>query len=50
LYMRIKVVDCLDKAWSRDKASQENNIKKMIHHANKVPPLHSLSIQILTSS
>jgi son of sevenless len=36
LYMRIKVVDCLDKAWSGDKASSDNNIKKMIHHANKV--------------
>jgi son of sevenless len=36
LYMKIKVVDCLDKAWSGDKASADNNIKKMIHHANKV--------------
>jgi len=36
LYMKIKVVDCLDKAWSGDKASSDNNIKKMIHHANKV--------------
>ena len=36
LYGRIKVVDCLDKAWSGDKASADNNIKKMIHHANKV--------------
>ena len=36
LYMRIKVVDCLDKAWSGERASPENNIKKMIHHANKV--------------
>ena len=38
LYMKIKVVDCLDKAWSGDKASSDNNIKKMIHHANKVVP------------
>ena len=36
LYGRIKVVDCLDKAWSGDNASKDNNIKKMIHHANKV--------------
>jgi son of sevenless len=36
LYGRIKVVDCLDKAWSGDRASADNNIKKMIHHANKV--------------
>jgi hypothetical protein len=36
LYGRLKVVDCLDKAWSGDNASKENNIKKMIHHANKV--------------
>jgi len=36
LYMKVKVVDCLNKAWSGDKASQDNNIKKMIHHANKV--------------
>lgn len=36
LYMKIKVVDCLDKAWSGDTASPDNNIKKMIHHANKV--------------
>jgi len=36
LYGKIKVVDCLDKAWSGDRASAENNIKKMIHHANKL--------------
>ena len=36
LYGRVKVVDCLDKAWSGDNASKDNNIKKMIHHANKV--------------
>ena len=39
LYARIKVVDCLDKAWSGDNASKDNNIKKMIHHANKVGAL-----------
>lgn len=39
LYGKIKVMDCLDKAWSGDQASQENNIKKMIHHANKVHEL-----------
>jgi len=36
LYMKIKVADCLDKAWSGDKAPADNNIKKMIHHANKI--------------
>lgn len=36
LYMRIKVIDCLDKAWSGDNASPDNNIKRMIYHANKV--------------
>jgi son of sevenless len=38
LYMRIKVLDCLDKAWSGDKADPNNNIKKAIGHANKVVP------------
>ena len=36
LYIKIRVVDCLDKAWSGDTASPDNNIKKMIHHANKL--------------
>ena len=36
LYMKIKVIDCLDKAWSGDNASPDNNIKRMIYHANKV--------------
>jgi len=45
LYMRIKVVDCLDKAWSGDKASSDNNIKRMIHHANKVTPSFPLSLR-----
>jgi RasGEF domain len=36
LYMNIKVVDCMDKAWSGDNASPDNNIKRMIYHANKV--------------
>ena len=43
LYMKIKVIDCLDKAWSGDKASSDNNIKKMIHHANKVFVPNSLA-------
>lgn len=36
LYLNIKVVDCLDKGWTRDKASSVNNIKKMIQYDNKV--------------
>jgi son of sevenless-like protein len=44
LYIRIKVVDCLNKAWSGDKASQDNNIKQMIYHANKV---HLLRMRLI---
>ena len=36
LYMKIKVLDCLDKAWSGDKADPNNAIKLAIGHANKV--------------
>jgi son of sevenless len=46
LYMKIKVVDCLDKAWSGDKASAENNIKQMISHANKVIPFMTVLILV----
>jgi hypothetical protein len=38
LYRKIKLIDCLNKAWSRDNASADNNIKKMIHHDTKVCP------------
>ena len=36
LYMKIKVLDCLDKAWSGDKANPNNAIKLAIGHANKI--------------
>lgn len=40
LYKNIRVIDCLDKAWSGDDASLDNNIKRMIYYVNKVGPVH----------
>ena len=38
LYRKIKPIHCLDKAWSMDKASPNNDVRKMIQYDTKASP------------